>query len=73
MWPRNSIPIEEKSAIEFLIKKKKEDPKRREIELVGFQKLVEYCEATSCRRKFLLNYFGEKLTTFVSNYYLYLI
>lgn len=26
----------------------------------GFEKLVEYCEALSCRRKLLLAYFGER-------------
>jgi len=46
--------------IEYFIKQKnkKED---REIALKQLQDMVNYCESNTCRRKVLLNYFGEEL------------
>ena len=38
----------------------KELEQQKEAISKGFEKLVEYCEALSCRRKLLLAYFGER-------------
>jgi len=38
----------------------KPDPKEREIARAQLEQIVHYAEASSCRRVFLLNYFGEK-------------
>ena len=37
----------------------KPDPKEREIARAQLEQIVHYAEAASCRRKFLLGYFGE--------------
>ena len=38
----------------------KPDPKEREIARAQLEQIVHYAEVASCRRKFLLGYFGEK-------------
>ena len=37
-----------------------EDDKERDNSLKKLNQVVEYCEQTECRRKFILNYFGEE-------------
>ncbi len=44
--------------IEFLLKDK--SLTEREIALQLLQEMISYCETNACRRKYLLNYFGEK-------------
>ncbi len=63
---------DDKSLMQFLAAKgfntenKNEQRNNKELEQQkdaiskGFEKLVEYCEALSCRRKLLLAYFGER-------------
>jgi RecQ family ATP-dependent DNA helicase len=62
---------DDKSLMQFLAAKgfnedkedqrnKKELEQQKEAISKGFEKLVEYCEALSCRRKLLLAYFGER-------------
>lgn len=62
---------DDKSLMQFLAAKgfnedkedqrnKKELEQQKEAVSKGFEKLVEYCEALSCRRKLLLAYFGER-------------
>ena len=38
----------------------KTDPKEREIAQAQLEKMIHYAEVASCRREFLLGYFGEK-------------
>ena len=38
----------------------KPDPKEREIARAQLEQIVHYAEVASCRREFLLGYFGEK-------------
>lgn len=51
---------DEKSTIEFLLSK--EDNERTKILQNGFEKFIEFCTIKSCRRKHILEYFGEKIT-----------
>lgn len=39
----------------------KPDPKEREIARAQLEQMIHYAEAASCRREFLLGYFGERL------------
>ncbi len=45
----------------------KPDPKEREIARAQLEQIVHYAEAASCRRAFLLGYFGEKFGAPVSD------
>ncbi len=40
----------------------KPDPKEREIARAQLEQMVHYAECATCRRKYLLNYFGEGVT-----------
>lgn len=51
---------DEKSTIQFLLSK--EDNERSKILQEGFEKFIEFCTIKSCRRRFILEYFGEKST-----------
>ena len=48
----------DKSQQDFFIRKIKDDAERLNAERKLMQ-MVEYCQTRSCRRGFLLNYFGE--------------
>jgi RecQ family ATP-dependent DNA helicase len=41
----------------------KPDPKEREIARAQLEQMLHYAEAATCRREFLLNYFGEKFSS----------
>ena len=45
----------------------KPDPKEREIARAQLEQMVHYAECATCRREFLLNYFGEKFGAPVSD------
>lgn len=48
----------DKVKIEHFIEKKK-NPQRKQIAYKKLSEMVNFCESTECRRKVLLNYFGE--------------
>lgn len=40
------------------------NPERRKIEIKKFEKMNEFCRIKTCRRKFLLEYFGEHISDY---------
>jgi superfamily II DNA helicase RecQ len=51
---------DERDSVRFLISKEKnEDENRRQLITDAFNKVVELCETAHCRRKFVLEYFGD--------------
>ena len=49
----------DKKKIEYLIEQKN-DEKEKQVALNKLREMVNFCEGRTCRRKLLLNYFGEK-------------
>ncbi len=45
--------------IKYLIEKECGDPAQKDVAYRKAGKMLDYCETTECRRKFLLGYFGE--------------
>lgn len=45
----------------FLIDQSIQEPKRRDQELERLQEMTDYCFTTQCLRKYILEYFGEKV------------
>jgi len=51
---------------EFLINRSK-DQKAKQASLNKLNEMIHYCQSTQCRKKYVLNYFGEKLQTINCN------
>ncbi|MBM4054347.1 MAG: DNA helicase RecQ [Planctomycetes bacterium] len=51
----------DKMKIEYFIRRK-EDEKEKEVAYKQLRELVSYCESNVCRRRILLDYFGEKFS-----------
>jgi superfamily II DNA helicase RecQ len=59
---------DDKSLIEFLMSKQADETKKEKApqmveQMNAFTKVVEYCTLPSCKRKKVLQYFGEQLAT----------
>jgi len=46
--------------VRYLIENDEQDEHQKEIAFKKLQEVVDYCETNSCRRKYLLSYFGEE-------------
>ena len=49
----------DKTKIEFFIEQK-DSPEQKQIARNQLRRMIDFCESTTCRRKMLLNYFGEE-------------
>jgi ATP-dependent DNA helicase RecQ len=45
--------------IKYLIERENAEPEQKEVAYRKIGRMLDYCETTECRRKFLLRYFGE--------------